>query len=65
MACANCDDYKWVCENHPDKVWGGLSSEPNVCECGAGMPCPMCGGDYPYDMGVRYPEDESGERKKL
>jgi hypothetical protein len=25
-----------VCENHPDLAW------PNQCDCGAGMPCPVC-----------------------
>ena len=25
-----------VCENHPYEQW------PSGCECGAGMPCPMC-----------------------
>lgn len=31
--CANCDGSGWVCENHPECPW------PEVCECGAGMPC--------------------------
>ncbi len=27
----------WVCENHPDRLWGGLSDAPEACDCGAGM----------------------------
>src|SRR6188472_3993592 len=37
--CPRCDDYRWVCENHPDKPWEG----PRACDCGgAGAPCPAC-----------------------
>lgn len=41
-ACRNCADAVWVCENHPDRPWGGLSAHPEACECGAGAPCPCC-----------------------
>lgn len=34
--CENCEGQRWVCENHADKAW------PDVCECGPGMPCPVC-----------------------
>jgi hypothetical protein len=34
--CPICEDYLWVCENHPDKKWDETSGG---CECGAGMPC--------------------------
>lgn len=33
--CKICLDERWVCENHPDKPWGGGSS----CCGGAGAPC--------------------------
>jgi hypothetical protein len=36
--CAQCDDQRWVCENHPDRPAFG----PRACECGAGMPCLVC-----------------------
>ena len=37
--CSRCDDYRWVCENHPDRPWEG----PRACNCGgAGAPCPAC-----------------------
>ena len=34
--CKRCGDTEWVCENHNDKPW------PDVCDCGAGAPCPNC-----------------------
>ena len=34
--CQRCGDTEWVCENHIDKPW------PDVCDCGAGAPCPNC-----------------------
>ena len=37
--CSRCDDYRWVCENHPERPWEG----PRACACGgAGAPCPAC-----------------------
>lgn len=48
LKCTNCEDAAWVCENHPNKPWGGLIDSPFVCECGAGMPCGVCNNsDYP------------------
>lgn len=38
--CSVCLGANWVCENHPDKRW------PEDCQCGAGMPCRNCGGDF-------------------
>jgi hypothetical protein len=39
MKCDCCEDCGWVCENHPEKPWGG----EHACGCGgAGMPCPNC-----------------------
>lgn len=38
--CANCKGDGWVCENHPQKAWGGGFS----CCDGAGMPC-VCNPD--------------------
>ena len=40
--CQNCDNHRWVCENHPDLPWDGVSSSADACGCGAGMPCPEC-----------------------
>ena len=37
--CRRCEDARWVCENHPNKPWGG---KENKCCGGAGMPCPDC-----------------------
>jgi hypothetical protein len=34
--CPNCGGERWVCENHAECAW------PDVCDCGAGMPCPAC-----------------------
>jgi hypothetical protein len=47
--CRSCGDTGHVCENHPDRPWGGLTSEPGSCECGAGMPCPACCSPIPQD----------------
>jgi hypothetical protein len=43
-ACASCNGERWVCENHPDREW------PDVCDCGAGMPCPACNAGSPPAM---------------
>ena len=40
--CQNCEDTRWVCENHRNKPWDGSSSSPNACGCGAGAPCQEC-----------------------
>jgi hypothetical protein len=47
--CTNCRDGLWVCENHADRPWEGVSNSDNACDCGgAGMPCPVCNtGDIP------------------
>lgn len=40
IKCQRCDGEQWVCEAHPDKAWGGASTEPDACHCGApGAPC--------------------------
>lgn len=41
--CPRCEGLGWVCENHPDVPWAGMTGEP-MCRgaegCGgAGMPC--------------------------
>lgn len=44
-ACRNCgevDGWGWVCENHLDRPWGGVSARDDACDCGAGAPCPVC-----------------------
>lgn len=40
--CRNCDGQEWVCENHTDRPWEGMSTREDACSCGAGMPCPVC-----------------------
>jgi hypothetical protein len=40
--CRNCDGEEWVCENHLDHPWDGVSSRDDACGCGAGAPCPVC-----------------------
>lgn len=43
MGCKRCDGQGWVCENHPDLPWDGVSTAPNACGCGgAGAPCADC-----------------------
>jgi hypothetical protein len=37
MSCPHCKGAVLVCEWHPDKPW-----TPESCECGAGMPYPVC-----------------------
>lgn len=51
MKCPNCEDYAWVCENHPNKPWRGLCDDsPFACECGPGIPCEHCNNsDSPND----------------
>jgi hypothetical protein len=52
--CAFCDNTGWMCEDHPEKPWGGFSRRSDACHCGgAGMPCPYCNPadeDNPPDM---------------
>jgi hypothetical protein len=43
--CATCFDVGWVCDNHPSSPWS--KTAPAGCECGAGMPCPVCNGSDP------------------
>jgi hypothetical protein len=40
MPCTICDNTGWVCENHPDRPWGG-GTRLDVCGCGAGNPIPL------------------------
>ncbi|KJC55486.1 hypothetical protein UB31_00460 [Bradyrhizobium sp. LTSP849] len=35
--CPNCQDLRWVCENHPNRAWSEVLE--GGCQCGAGMPC--------------------------
>lgn len=45
MTC-QCDGCGWVCENHTDKPWAGISSAHDACDCGgAGQPCAECNMD--------------------
>ena len=43
MKCPACNNTGHVCENHPDRQW------PDKCDCGAGMPCPLCTTPVPQD----------------
>lgn len=45
--CPTCVDTGYVCENHPDRAWGGLTGDE--CCGGAGMPCPACCSPIPPD----------------
>ena len=57
--CPSCHNLGTVCENHPDRPWGGLccdagafgsrACEHGACGCGAGMPCPACCSETPAD----------------
>ena len=39
--CKNCDSTGWVCEDHENLPFEGMSD--NGCKCGgAGKPCPKC-----------------------
>lgn len=50
--CPVCVGTGHVCENHPNRLWGGMCCDPRTtggglcvhgaCHCGAGMPCPTC-----------------------
>jgi hypothetical protein len=39
VECQPSQDARWVCENHPDKPWGGGHGE---CCDATGRPCPDC-----------------------
>lgn len=41
--CIACLDTGHVCENHSNRQW------PDVCDCGAGMPCLLCTTSVPQD----------------
>lgn len=40
--CKNCKGCEWVCENHTNKPWDGMSDHKTACGCGAGQPCDFC-----------------------
>jgi hypothetical protein len=52
--CPVCGDTGWVCEAHPDLLWGFFSDRADACQCGdAGMPCTACNPsdhEHPPDM---------------
>ncbi len=43
--CRVCGGGAWVCENHADRPWDGVSTRDDACGCGAGMPCGACNRD--------------------
>ena len=49
LMCPLCSGSGIVCENHPERPWGGTSNAELACECGAGMPCPECCFPVPED----------------
>lgn len=56
MKCMNCDDTGWVCENHADRPWDGVSSRTDACHCGgAGEPCQKCNYSPSKDCPPRMP----------
>jgi hypothetical protein len=40
--CRNCAGCGWVCEDHADNPWSGLTDKGRACCGGAGMPCGVC-----------------------
>ncbi len=48
FACLNCEDERWVCEEHPHKAWD--PDAPDRCCGGAGMPCGLCNAGSIPDM---------------
>lgn len=53
MECPACHDSGYVCENHPELPWAGVSSACDcACECGAGMPCPGCCSPIPEGVSI-------------
>lgn len=46
--CRNCAGGAWVCENHQDRPWDGVSTNAEACGCGAGAPCPVCSPDLAF-----------------
>ena len=43
VKCQTCEGTGFVCENHRDRPWGGLSEHrADACLCGCGWPCPNC-----------------------
>jgi hypothetical protein len=51
--CTQCQSTGWVCENHPDKAW---DVKDGGCNCGAGMPCPVCNNPEDWER-PRLPPD--------
>jgi len=50
VVCRSCADTGHVCEDHPDRPWGGITDDINGCHCGgAGVPCPACCDPIPTD----------------
>ncbi len=49
--CKACANEGWVCENHPEKAWGGGYG----CCGGAGTPCKECN-ESDRDNPPRMPE---------
>lgn len=48
--CHSCLDTGYVCEDHPDRPWEGVTGpNPAACGCGWGMPCPACCEPAPAD----------------
>lgn len=50
--CRTCDGTGWVCENHRDKPWNGVSYRFDACDCGLAAPCAVCNdpeGEGSYD----------------
>lgn len=45
VTCETCHGCGWVCENHPDRPWEGISAHHRACGCGAGQPCGDCNTD--------------------
>lgn len=46
--CEHCQDTGYVCENHPEHAWAGVTGAEECCG-GAGMPCTLCCDPIPMD----------------
>ena len=66
MTCVTCDGIGWVCSNHGDRPWLGLSAlrqkrrRLDACGCGPGAPCPSCHPEGPRAVDVDIGDDWEG-----
>lgn len=59
VGCVKCDNTGWVCENHGELPWDGISVRFDACHCGgAGAPCKCnpCDRSHPPEFGPQVTE---------